>query len=639
MSPLSRHLEAYLAMRRRLGFKLRDAGYELPKFVRFAQAAKASFITTKLALEWATQPTGCQPAQWTARLGMVRRFAEYLSAVEPRTEVPPQGLLPHRFHRKTPYRYSDREVAQLIAAAQKLPSPKGLRAATYSTLFGLLAVTGMRLGEALGLDQCDVDLDQGLLKVRQAKFNKSRWVPIHPTTQGKLQEYRRRRDRIFPHPQSPSFLLSERGTRLTGCVARYWFIRLSHQIGLRRPTDHQGPRIHDLRHRFVIRTLRHWYRTNKDVEAHLPELATYIGHGHVSDTYWYISATPELLQLATERLERKHGAPLLMKTERTFAVLLQAYFTERLVGQRNASPHTIASHRDTFRLLLSFAQKALKKAPADLALSDLDAPFIGRFPDHVEKDRGNKPQTRNIRLAAIHSFFHYVALQEPGLSALAQRVLTIPSKRHKTKPVDYLTREEINALVPAPDQSTWAGRRDRTLLLLAAQTGLRASELIGLRCQDVVLGTGAHVCCLGKGRKERCTPLRKDAAAALRHWLPERNAHPSDVVFPNVPNAKGSALSRDGLAYLLAKHLATARLTCFSLKAKRVSPMCLGTAWPWSYSSTALTAQSSRFGWAMSPWKRPRFSSMRISPSRSKRWPKPIRSRDDQAAIGPETSS
>ena len=261
-----------------------------------------------------------------------------------------------------------------------------------------------------------------------------------------------------------------------------------------------------------------------------------------------------------------------MKTEPSFAMLLQAYFTERLVGQRNASPHTIASHRDTFRLLLGFAQKALKKAPADLALSDLDAPFIGRFLDHVEKDRGNKPQTRNIRLAAVHSFFHYVALQEPGLSALAQRVLAIPSKRHKTKPVDFLTREEIDALVAAPDQSTWAGRRDRTLLLVAAQTGLRASELIGLCCQDVILGTGAHVRCLGKGRKERCTPLRKDAVGALRRWLPERNGQPSDVVFPN---AQGAALSRDGLEYLLAKHLTTARLRCPSLKTKRVSPHVL----------------------------------------------------------------
>ena len=189
-----------------------------------------------------------------------------------------------------------------------------------------------------------------------------------------------------------------------------------------------------------------------------------------------------------------------MKTEPSFAALLQAYFTDRLVGQRNASPHTIASHRDTFRLLLGFAQKALKKAPAALAIADLDAPFIGRFLDHVEKDRGNQPQTRNLRLAAIHSFFHYVALQEPSLGALAQRVLSIPSKRHKSKPVDFLTRAEIDALVAAPDQSTWAGRRDRTWLLVAVQTGLRASELVGLRCEDVVLGTGAHVRCLGKGR-------------------------------------------------------------------------------------------------------------------------------------------
>jgi integrase/recombinase XerD len=310
MSPLRRHLEGYLALRHRLGFKLRDVSCELHKFVRFAQQANASFITTKLALKWATQSTGCQPAYWTARLGMVRRFAGYLSAVDPRTQVPPQGLLPHRFHRKSPYFYSDRQVSQLIKAAQKIPSPKGLRAATHSTLLGLLAATGMRLSEALALDRPDVDLDQGLLKVRQAKFNKSRWVPIHPSTRGKLQAYRHLRDRIFPHPQSPSFLLSEQGTRLTDWIARRWFIRLSHQIGLRRPTDHQGPRIHDLRHRFVIGTLRHWYRTNQDVEARLPELATYLGHVHVSDTYWYISATPELLQLATERLEQKHGEPL-----------------------------------------------------------------------------------------------------------------------------------------------------------------------------------------------------------------------------------------------------------------------------------------------------------------------------------------
>jgi site-specific recombinase XerD len=261
-----------------------------------------------------------------------------------------------------------------------------------------------------------------------------------------------------------------------------------------------------------------------------------------------------------------------MKTQPSFSALLQAYFTDRLVGQRNASPHTIASHRDTFRLLLGFAQKTLKKAPSALAIADWDAPFIGRFLAHVEKDRGNTPQTRNVRLAAIHSFFNYLALQEPSLGALAQRVLAIPGKRHKTKPVDFLTRDEISALLAAPDRSTWAGRRDRTLLLVAVQTGLRVSELIGLRCQDVVLGTGAHVRCLGKGRRERCTPLRTDAVAALRHWLPERNGQPSEVVFPN---AQGAPLSRDGVEYLLAKHLAAARLTCPSLKNKRVSPHVL----------------------------------------------------------------
>ncbi len=310
MNALSRQLKQYLELRHRLGFKLYDTSCELRRFVRFAQEEKATHITTNLAVRWATQPTGCLPARWGTRLGMLRQFARYLSAVDPRTEIPPEGLLPSHYHRKTPYLYNDEQVLQLLKAAQQMPSPKGLRAATYSTLFGLLAVTGMRLGEAIGLDRQDIDLDQGLLKVRQAKFNKSRWVPIHPTTRDKLQQYRRVRDRRCPHPKSPSFFLSEQGTRLTGCIVRHWFIRLSHQIGLRQPADHHGPRIHDLRHRFVIGTLRRWYHTQGDIEAQLPKLAAYVGHGHVNDTYWYISATPELLQLATERLEGKKGRAL-----------------------------------------------------------------------------------------------------------------------------------------------------------------------------------------------------------------------------------------------------------------------------------------------------------------------------------------
>ncbi len=258
-----------------------------------------------------------------------------------------------------------------------------------------------------------------------------------------------------------------------------------------------------------------------------------------------------------------------MNSATRFPALLEAFFTDRLMRQREASAHTIASYRDTFRLLLGFAQRRLKKAPSDLAMEALDTPFIGAFLDSLEKERGNSARTRNVRLAAIHSFFRYVALHEPAHAALAQRVLAMPSKRYTRRPVDFLNPSEIEALLAAPDLDTWTGRRDRTLLLLALQTGLRASELIGLRCQDIVLGAGAHVRCHGKGRKERATPLRKDTVAVLRRWLRERQGQPTDPVFPN---ARGGSLSHDGLAYLLSKHLATARQHCASLQRKRVTP-------------------------------------------------------------------
>jgi len=262
----------------------------------------------------------------------------------------------------------------------------------------------------------------------------------------------------------------------------------------------------------------------------------------------------------------------MMKTNTEFPKVLQAFFTDRLMHQRRASPHTIASYRDTFRLLLGFAKQRLKKAPSNLGIEDLDTPFIGAFLDHLEKDRGNSARSRNVRLAAIHSFFRYVALQEPSHSALAQRILAIPSKRYKRIQIEFLARSEIDALLAAPDQNTWSGRRDRALMLVMVQTGLRVSELIALRCQDIVLGTGAHVRCTGKGRKERCTPLRKEVVATLRAWLRERNADPSEPLFPN---ARGGPLSSDGVQYLLNKHIATACQQCPSLKKKKVSPHVL----------------------------------------------------------------
>jgi len=261
-----------------------------------------------------------------------------------------------------------------------------------------------------------------------------------------------------------------------------------------------------------------------------------------------------------------------MNTSANLPALLQAFFTDRLMRQRRASPHTIASYRDAFRLLLRFVQERAKKAPSTLALEDLQAPLLGEFLDHLEHERGNSARTRNTRLAAVHSFFRYVALLEPASSASIQRVLAMPAKRYDRRPIEFLTRPEIEAVLAVPNAATWIGRRDRTLLLLMAQTGLRVAETVALRCEDVVIGSGAHVRCLGKGRKERCTPLRKETVAALRNWLHERNGRLSDPLFPTT---RGGSLSRDAVEYLLAKHVAVARQACSSLTRKRVSPHVL----------------------------------------------------------------
>jgi integrase/recombinase XerD len=253
----------------------------------------------------------------------------------------------------------------------------------------------------------------------------------------------------------------------------------------------------------------------------------------------------------------------------SFPSLLQSFFTDRLLRQRQASPNTIAGYRDSFRLLLKFAKERLHKSPSQLRIEDLDALFIGLFLDHLESTRKNSARTRNVRLGAIHSFFRYVALEEPAHALHCQRILAVPNKRHVRKPIEFLNREEINALLAAPNRSTWIGRRDRTLILVAVQTGLRVSELIGLNCQDIVLGTGAHVRCLGKGRKLRCTPLRPETARMVGAWLRERHGRPEDPVFPSI---RGRKLSRDAIECLLTKYTHLATRNCLSLKRKKVTP-------------------------------------------------------------------
>ncbi len=261
-----------------------------------------------------------------------------------------------------------------------------------------------------------------------------------------------------------------------------------------------------------------------------------------------------------------------MKIEPTFAELLQGFFTERLMKQRCVSAHTIASYRDAFRLLLKFAGKRLCKPPSGLALQEIDAPLIVAFLDELETTRKVTARTRNLRLTAIHSFFHYAAFEAPSHAAQLQRVLAIPAKRFTRTLVPFLTRDEVDALLAAPDQRTWSGRRDHALLLLAIQTGLRLSEITGLRREDVQLGAGAHVQVIGKGRKERCTPLSKDTRAVLAAWLREP---PRALDQPVFSNARGGRLSAHGVHYLLSKHVVAAAEVCPSLKTKRVSPHVL----------------------------------------------------------------
>jgi site-specific recombinase XerD len=261
-----------------------------------------------------------------------------------------------------------------------------------------------------------------------------------------------------------------------------------------------------------------------------------------------------------------------MKPACNVATLIERYFTERLVRQRNVSANTIASYRDTFRLLFTFAQTQLRKSPSVLALDELDVSFIGAFLTDLEAKRGASAKTRNLRLTAIRSFFRFVSFEEPAHSRMIQRVLAIPSKRHDKRQVHFLTRPEIEAILAAPDRMTWLGRRDHTLLLVAAQTGLRLSELIGLDQDDVRLGVGAHVRCVGKGRKERTTPLTTIARQALQAWLKEPVRKGATALFPAV---HGGRLSADSVQALLAKHTRVASASCPSLNSKRVSPHVL----------------------------------------------------------------
>ncbi len=315
MNILQDRMRDYLAMRRALGFRLVEAECHLKRFCAFMDAQRQTIVTAELALQWAMAPAHIRPTSWAARLTVVRQFARYLQGFEPRTELPSTRLLPFRPKRSKPYLYSDHEIRQLMAAAEVMPSRQALRPWTLRTLVGLLAVTGMRMGEALALTREDVDLNNGVLTIRGSKFTKSRLVPLHPTTCHALTLYAQRRDALLDERdgllgqrvRAPYFLLTGRGGKFWHAEVHKSFVAISRSIGLRSPASRRGPRLHDFRHRFATETLLHWSRSGVQIDRAMPTLTTYLGHSNISDTYWYLSAHPELMRHAALRLERRWG--------------------------------------------------------------------------------------------------------------------------------------------------------------------------------------------------------------------------------------------------------------------------------------------------------------------------------------------
>jgi integrase/recombinase XerD len=303
MSGLQERVDDYLRLRRALGFKLKREGQLLPQLVAYLEAAGAATVRSDLAISWAQLPRGVQPIKWAQRLSAARAFAVYMTTIDPSTEVPPRDVFRARQRRPTPYLWSQEEICRLLQAASTLRPP--LRAATHEALFGLLAVSGMRVGEAITLQREDVDLAAGVITIREGKFGRSRLVPLHPSATDALRSYAAQRDRLCPEPKASTFFLSSVGTALGDHGVRKAFVKLTTEIGLRTATVR--PRMHDLRHSFAVQTLIRWQRSGVEFGRRMPALSNYLGHVNPAGTHWYLSAAPELMELAAQRLHARFG--------------------------------------------------------------------------------------------------------------------------------------------------------------------------------------------------------------------------------------------------------------------------------------------------------------------------------------------
>jgi len=566
VSSLPQALADYLRIRRALGFKLDQAERLLAQFVADLHGHNAEVPTIDHALAWATSPTDATSRWWAHRLWTVRGFAAYLHALDARVEVPPPGLLRRGPRRAIPYLYSQADITALIHAAGTLARPLG--AATYQTLIGLLAVTGMRVGEAIRLDRDDLHADHdGLLRVRHSKFGKSRLVPLHPSTVAALRTYLQVRDELLPAPASPALLLSTTGTRLGYNNVWRTFHRLVRQVGISARSASCQPRIHDFA--TASRWPPCWTGTPMAPTCRrccpgcrptwatpIPPTPTGTCRPRRSCSRWPHTASTPTWQAGREHprpdpagvLHRPAGppAPRQRPHHRRLPRRVQAAAGLRRTAHRQAT--LPPGHRRPGR-------RAHRRVP-------------GPPPTPTRQQRAD-PQRPPGRCALP------VPLRCPAPPPGRRRHPTgagDPTQTLRPDLITYLTQPETDALLDAPDQATWTGRRDHALLALAIHTGLRVSELTALTLADVHLGTGTHVSCLGKGRKQRSTPLTSGVTAVLHAWLAERAGLPTDPLFPT---RRGTPLSPDAVQQRLATHATTAAATCPTLAGKTITPHVL----------------------------------------------------------------
>lgn len=440
---LGRQLREYLAYRRSLGFELEAGEVVLRDFVRYVRRERHTGpLTAPLMLRWATAHSRHSVRYQAERLSLVRGLARYLAARDGLTEIPEQRLLGSPVRRGQPHIYSDEQLRALIKAAGAISSSDPLRPSTYATLFGLLACTGMRVSEGLALKVVDVDLHRGVLHISRTKFRKARLVPMHATAVAAIRRYAGMRNRTPTAASSDWFFMGHGTSPLPYRTLLHVFRRLCLRQGWRGNGDRPAPQIHDMRHTFAVGRLLQWYRAGVDIEQAIPALSTYLGHGKVTDTYWYLTGVRELLATCRSEVRALRGrrGGRAMRHPQTgvgglLGPVLQDFFCEYLINQRRLSPRTVESYRDTFKLLLGFLERDRHVRPDELRVADLDADCVLGFLDDLERTRRNCARSRNARLAAIRSFFRFALSRDPVLLPVAQRVFAVPSKRFERRVV------------------------------------------------------------------------------------------------------------------------------------------------------------------------------------------------------------